>query len=405
MNVSFFSGEKLTASKLNALAASVGAGGWVDSAGGNTQPTLPTGAPFNQRHFTSYVPPLCPVYVDKASPVIGAPVSGGEGWFYRGGPAGDYLTPLPGAGLGPASVWEKTTTNSAGYITDVEMGIGSAPAEQSRVPGERGGIYVRYVGALKKNQGKAGFPSAVWEFFDYRRPIVPPTLVGTQSPSSDVISLVPPGGNYDPSETSNVSILTMQTDGGIVHSRAASSVSIAPRFELVAAPDTAVVAPETGFAPYTAAAPGSEWQVLGRTWVQGGELTLSAQWVRPWKARFFLNYSGGAASTTQTLVWKKSWGLPPAQPPGYQVDFWSTTSRVEGVMSLDTSDVGAILTCWVSMHDYVVLEGTGAIITQDQAGVVQRGASVLLRAFLRRTTYPATGSWEVWNDSPLNDYV
>lgn len=287
MSVVFQKGERLTASKLNSLAGMVASAERSSQALG-TQMTEGEGAPFPQRSFTTYIPPLAPVYVDKASSVLGAPQS--DGWVYRGGQNGDALTTLQGGGLTETSVWEKMTTDATGEITNIELGVGQPPAEQSRVPGTRGGTYVQTVGTLKKDAGKAGLPSSTWRFFDYKRPPVPPTLNSVRAPATNVISLVPPNGNTGPSARNNVDILAIESDGGLVSEAAAGAVMVQPRFELVAAPDTAAVPPESGYEPY---APGTAWQELGSVEIAGGTLTLSALWVRPWKAFISLQYNGG----------------------------------------------------------------------------------------------------------------
>ena len=235
MSVVFQKGERLTASKLNSRAG-MGVSAERSSQALGTQMTEGKGAPFPQRTFTTYIPPLSPVYVDKASSLIGAPQS--DGWVYRGGLNGEALTTLQGGGLTEASVWEKMTTDATGEITNIELGVGQPPAEQPRVPGTRGGTYVQNVGKIKKD---AGLPSSTWRFFDYKRPPVPPTLNSVRAPATNVISLVPPNGNPGPSARNNVDILAIESDGGLVSEAAAGAVMVQPRFELVAAPDTAAL--------------------------------------------------------------------------------------------------------------------------------------------------------------------
>lgn len=73
---------------------------------------------------------------------------------------------------------------------------------------------------------------------------------------------------------------------------------VLPRFELVAAPNTAVAAPETGFSPYE---PETGWQELGSVRIAGGTLTMSALWLRPWKAQLSLQYTPDTGGETSSF--------------------------------------------------------------------------------------------------------
>ena len=420
-NISFQRGEILTAAKLNELVQAVtgeptgaAAGDGVRGGGIPVQTHQ-----VKQREFSSYLPPKHPVYIDQASPHWPL-ASGNPGWFWRE-TSTSALTRLPVQPQEGDTLYLNTTYSPLGYVSSQELSLSPGSNQPAHPWPCVKGSSSSALGTFQKDIFRAGALSDTLRFFDAPATDALPLAFysapsTTNSWGDQITSILPPGTYYSQySLVTNACLPTiffpaLQTDGGMIF-RATSNlcqpglpernVQLIPRFALLEPPST--VAPLTPSEKDLWVPPElGKWHKVASVLLNGTELSLNLQWVKPWFA--YVNFSTKNVSAFSPIhqTWKADWGLPqqpaPPAPFSVQANDWRVVSKSGPQLQVIHPGQFPAACSWVMTEDVILqAEGTGCAETDENCNVVALHP-VLFQAYLRRKVAPKTCDWRVWYD-------